>query len=259
MIALVLAASLLDAGPSDKLALRPAADFTIIGLAVADNLLTEVFKSSLTRSQCRICGQPGGIDGWFHDELTGWLVTRETSNTASDVWVYGLLPAGALAASYTATGSSASEGAGVRAALIMIESATVAGALVETSKYLVVRERPYAAYGHAGSGGYALDSDSRLSLPSGHTAWATAFGVSVAMEAGIQDSPAAPWLWGAAAASSVGTGMLRMMAEKHYFFDVLSGAAIGAACGVAFPLLHRRGSALSVAANGSSLAVSGAF
>jgi membrane-associated phospholipid phosphatase len=55
-----------------------------------------------------------------------------------------------------------------------------------------------------------------------------------------------------------------MIAEKHYFTDVATGAAIGAACGVVFPLLHRRGSALSassvsVGAQGPLVALSGVF
>ncbi len=79
------------------------------------------------------------------------------------------------------------------------------------------------------------------------------------MTATLQDSPAAPWLWGAAAAASITTASLRMIAEKHYLSDVLTGAAVGAACGVIFPLLHRRGSALSVGAQGPSVALSGAF
>ena len=49
------------------------------------------------------------------------------------------------------------------------------------------------------------------------------------------------------------------MGEKHYFTDALSGAAVGAVCGVVFPLLHRRGNALSAGAQGPSLALSGAF
>ena len=79
------------------------------------------------------------------------------------------------------------------------------------------------------------------------------------MTATLEESPAAPWLWGAAAVASVSTATLRMMAEKHYFTDVLTGAAIGAACGVAFPLLHRRGNALSIAAQGPAVALSGVF
>src|SRR5258708_18868184 len=68
------------------------------------------------------------------------------------------------------------------------------------------------------------------------------------MTATLQESSAAPWLWGAAAAMSVTTATLRMIAEKHYFTDVLSGAAVGVACGLVFPLLHRRRNALAASA-----------
>ena len=256
MIALLLAASLLDAGPSDKLALRPAADFTIPGLALAGTAVTELLKSDLAPAQCGICGRPGGADGWFRGELAGWIWAAQTNDKISNVWVYAVVPVGALAASYAATGPSAGEGAGLRAAVVTLESAAVAGAMVQSIKFVAARQRPYVAYL---TNEYAYDSDSRLSLPSGHTAWATAFGVSAAMTATLQESPAAPWLWAAAGVASVSTGMLRMMADKHYFSDVLTGAAIGGGCGVLFPLLHRRGSALSVSAQGSSFAVSGAF
>jgi membrane-associated phospholipid phosphatase len=70
---------------------------------------------------------------------------------------------------------------------------------------------------------------------------APSLGVSTAMTATLEGSPAAPWLWGAAAIMSVSAASLRMMAEKHYFTDVTAGAAIGAACGVVLALLHRRG------------------
>jgi membrane-associated phospholipid phosphatase len=64
------------------------------------------------------------------------------------------------------------------------------------------------------------------------------------MTATLEESPAAPWLWGAAGVLTVSTGFLRMMAEKHWVSDDLGGIAIGAGCGVLFPLLHRRGSLL---------------
>jgi membrane-associated phospholipid phosphatase len=64
------------------------------------------------------------------------------------------------------------------------------------------------------------------------------------MTATLQDSPAAPWLWVGAGVITASTGILRMMAEKHWFSDDLAGIAIGGGCGVLIPLLHRRGSLL---------------
>jgi membrane-associated phospholipid phosphatase len=84
------------------------------------------------------------------------------------------------------------------------------------------------------------------------------------MVATLEDSSAAPWLWGAAAAMSLATGTLRIIAEKHYFTDVLAGTALGAASGIVVPLLHRRGSVLaesggSLSLGPTTIAISGAF
>jgi membrane-associated phospholipid phosphatase len=69
-------------------------------------------------------------------------------------------------------------------------------------------------------------------------------GVGAAVTATLEESPAAPWLWVSAGVLTVSTGILRMMAEKHWVSDDLAGIAIGGGCGVLFPLLHRRGSLL---------------
>ncbi len=287
MIALLLAASAFswaDAGPSDRIALQPGADAAITSVGIAAFLIPELLRGKLAPERCNICdgldnsglpnlrpaGSPGasvnGLDAWWHDAMTGWILERKTADTASNVWVYALLPLGTIAGALTATGPYASDGAGLRAAVVVLEASAVSAALVQSVKFFAARKRPFVRYDHAElSGAYAFDdADSHLSLPSGHTAFATTLGVSLAMTATLEESPAAPWLWGAAAAATVTTASLRMIAEKHYFTDVAAGAAIGAACGVALPLLHRRGSplsggSLSVGAQGPAVALSGAF
>jgi membrane-associated phospholipid phosphatase len=280
MIALLLVASLLDAGASDKVALRPSVDVAVTSAGFVAFVVPELLKESLAPARCNICngddnsGLPGtgsrgslnGVDAWFHDQMTGWLISRKAADTVSNVWAFALLPAASIAGAFAATGPYASEGAGARAAVIVLESSAVSAALIQGVKFFAARKRPFVRYGDGEeSGTYSVvDRDSHISYPSGHTAFATSLGVSLAMTATLEDSPAAGWLWGAAAAMSVTTASLRMMAEKHYFTDVLSGAAIGAACGVVFPLLHRRGGALaggqvSIAAQGPALSVSGVF
>jgi membrane-associated phospholipid phosphatase len=273
MIAILLAASLFswtEAGATDKIALRPAVDAAVTGAGFLGFVVPELLKGSLAPSHCVICdgddnsGLPGsgsrgslnGVDASFHDALTGFVLTRRTAETVSSVWAFVLLPIGSIAGAMTATGPYATDGAGLRATFVVLESSVVSAALVQSVKFIAARKRPFVRYGTGDtSGGIydANDRDSHLGYPSGHTAFATSLGVSMAMTATLQESPAAPWLWGAAAAMSVTTATLRMIAEKHYFTDVLSSAAIGAACGVVFPLLHRRGGALA----GSSLSVGG--
>lgn len=275
MIAVLLAVWW-QAGATDKVGLQPAADVAIVSAAAMGLVVPELFRDQLLPSRCRLCdgadntglpgsGGPGtlnGVDAFFHDAATGWLVSRKAANTASNVLGYVLVPAGAVALAFTATGPAATSGAGARAAVIVVESAAVSAALVQAVKIGAARKRPFVRYGDGETSGTwdVADRDSHLSFPSGHAALATSLGVSLAMTATLEESPAAGWLWGAAAAASVTTSALRMMAEKHYFTDVAAGTAIGAACGVALPLLHRRGSALSVGAQqGPAFAVSGRF
>ncbi len=280
MIAILIVASFLDAGPSDKVALRPGVDAAVMGVGAVAFVIPELFKADLAPASCRICegpdnsGLPGtgsrgslnGVDAWFHDHMTGWLMDRSTADSVSNVWGFVLVPLGAIAGANLATGPHASSGAGIRATVIVLESSAASAALFQGVKFLTARKRPFIRYGDGEtSGAYDVNNrDSHIGLPSGHTAFATSLGVSLAMTATLEDSPAAPWLWGAAAAVSVTTASLRMMAEKHYFTDVLTGAAIGAACGVVVPYLHRRGAALdgtqvSIGAHGPALSLSGAF
>jgi membrane-associated phospholipid phosphatase len=278
MIAVALA---LAVTATDKVDVRPAADLAIGGVALIVYALPELLKNELAPAHCHLCdgadntGLPGtgsssslnGVDAWFHDATAGWLVSRRTADVASSVWAYALVPLGVAAGAFTTTGPYATDGAGWRAMAIIEESAVVSAAVVQGLKYALARKRPFVRYGTGEtSGSYDVgDADSRASLPSGHTTFVTSLGFALATTATIQESQAAPWLWGAAAVGSVTTGALRMMAEKHYFTDVAAGFAVGAACGVVFPLLHRRGGplsstgTLSIAPQGPGFALSGRF
>jgi membrane-associated phospholipid phosphatase len=270
-------AGVLDAGATDRLALDVPDDTVITGLAVVGATLPLIFSGSFAPKSCRWCdgslGSPvNPIDSWFHDRLAATVFSRNTANTISSVAAYALAPAVALTGAFVATGPHATSGAGVRAAVIVAESVAVAEALTESIKFTVGRQRPYVHYQHFATESTSSDlpvlsSDANLGFPSGHTSLAAAVGTSAAMVATLEESSAAPWLWGAAGVLTVATGTLRMISESHYFTDVLGGAALGAGCGVLFPLLHRRGSALgggavpSVRANaqGASFSIGGSF
>ena len=281
------------AGPTDALALNLPADVALTAGGFAYWLATELAKNKLAPAACGICngsdntgfasdprsGQDGlnVADALFHDQLTGALWSRKGSDTISNVLGFGLLPAGALAAAFVATGPHAGDGAGLRGMVIVAESVAVAGTLIQSVKYLAARKRPFVRYGHATDGSTpdegstydAANLDSHLSFPSGHTGATAAVTFSAAMVATLQDSPGAPYLWAGAGVLTASVAALRMMAEKHYFTDVLGGAAIGAASGVLVPLLHRKGRALGTdstaalhvarGAGGTVVALSGTF
>jgi membrane-associated phospholipid phosphatase len=189
------------------------------------------------------------VDRFFHDALVGAIVSRKTADTLSNVTAYGLIPAAAVAGAFLDPGPHATAGAGLRTVVIVAEGTVVALALTQAVKLGTARARPFVLYGHPSQPGEGSlydfsDPDSHLSFPSGHNTIAAAVGVGAAMTATLEESPAAPWLWGAAGVLTVSTGLLRMMAEKHWVSDDLAGIAIGGGCGVLFPLLHRRGSLL---------------
>jgi len=279
MIAVALAVALTASGP-DKVDVRPDVDAIITGIGFGAWLFPALASKSIVPATCRWCdgpdnsGLPGtgsrgslnGVDAWFHDRMTGWLMSRDTAAVTSDVLAYGLVPAGVITGAFLATGPHASEGAGWRATFIVAESAAVSAGLVQGLKYITARKRPFVRYGTGDtSGSYRIDSEeTRLGFPSGHTALAASTTFALATTATIEESKAAPWFWAGAAVATISTASLRVIADKHYFTDVAAGALIGAASGVIFPLLHRRGGLLSsdsvsVGAQGPSFLLSGRF
>ena len=250
------------AGPDDALNLSVPGDFILAvgGLALWGG--SQAVRNSIAPSRCNLCGGPddvglpgdplagradlNGLDAWFHDRLTGALVSRETADRTSDLLAYGLAPLGALSSAFFATGPRASRGAWARTTVILAESVALSGVLGQAVKLGLARKRPFIRYGHGeASGSYSVsDAEGRFSLPSGHTSASAALLGGAAMCATLQGSEAAPWLWASAGAVTAFTGALRIMAEKHYFTDVAAGAILGAASGLLVPWLHRTGGVL---------------
>jgi membrane-associated phospholipid phosphatase len=278
-IAAPVRAGVLDAGPTDRVALDVPNDIVITSLGVVGAVVPLILTNQVAPAQCRWCGGPvgqpvNGVDDWFHQHLTGAVLSRTSANTLSSVLAYGVMPAAALTSAFVATGPYATSGAGVRNLVVIAESVAVAETLTQAIKFTSGRQRPYVHYGHVnppdGTGPTdfpSLSSEANLSFPSGHTSLAASIGTSAAMLATFEGSSAAPWLWAGTGVVTAATGTLRMISEEHYFTDVLVGAALGAGCGVLFPLLHRRGSALggdvvpavSAGQRGASFNLAGAF
>jgi membrane-associated phospholipid phosphatase len=121
---------------------------------------------------------------------------------------------------------------------LSVESGAITTALLQVVKHRVNRPRPYAHYCEPGCGDDLSERDTQLSFFSGHTALAFSFAVSAGTIASMRDYRNAGWVLGSGLTMAAATGYLRIAADRHYFTDVLVGAAVGAAVGWAVPRLH---------------------
>jgi membrane-associated phospholipid phosphatase len=130
--------------------------------------------------------------------------------------------------------------------LIDAESYVASTSLIWGLKVLVRRERPDAHAAGCGDPSRAslpaCSSDKSTSFPSSHSGMSFTAASLLCVEHLSLDLPGPPWAFcGAALATATATGMLRVVADKHYTSDILAGALIGAASGGLLPwLLHFR-------------------
>ena len=182
-----------QAGPSDALTLSTA-DAVVIPAAVLFLGSTQLFH--FAPAHCRWCdgsddlGTPGsagagrgslnGVDSFFHDALTGTVLSRSSADTASSIVAYGVTPIVFLGGAYFATGSHSSPGAGLRAAVLSLESLAIGESVTQALKIGFARKRPYVRYGTGtAAAGSALDvnsDESRLGFVSGHTSFVASLG-----------------------------------------------------------------------------------
>lgn len=125
-------------------------------------------------------------------------------------------------------------------ALVSAQTLALVALVTQILKQAVRRPRPLAY-----SARFQLverhAATARLSFPSGHTSLAFA-GASVMTVILANRYPGDPGVVaGSAAAYAVATavGLFRILGTKHFISDVLVGAFLGTALGLAVPLLHR--------------------
>jgi membrane-associated phospholipid phosphatase len=92
-----------------------------------------------------------------------------------------------------------------------------------------------------------LGRDPYASFPSAHTATAAALAFSIAHMHAATHPDGSRWLhaflpYSLASAATIGTGVLRVEAGKHFPSDVITGGLLGLGMGILVPELHRVGS-----------------
>lgn len=127
-----------------------------------------------------------------------------------------------------------------RDVVVLLETFAVNYAATNVVKVAVQRPRPFS-YDADSSVGDPQDGDARLSFFSGHTS--TAFAMATAYASLFQARhPRSRWIapvWVLGLGFAGSLAVARVEAGKHFWTDVLVGAAVGTSIGVIVPALHR--------------------
>ena len=188
-----------------------------------------------------------GFDTGIRDALRiGSDGGRAAAGTTSDVLVFALIAAPFINATLVAGVEHDRWDVAWRLMVLDTQTILLATTITISLQKATARERPYVQECQTSSppsqcsgGGFYT------SFPSGHT---TAAFAAVALECfhhGYLDTSHTGW--GAAACpvtvvAAVGTGILRIAADRHWATDIIAGAAIGGLVGYAVPALHLLGS-----------------
>ncbi|HKA89720.1 MAG TPA: phosphatase PAP2 family protein [Haliangiales bacterium] len=245
LVCLALLAQAARANAEDELRTNVYADGTIIAVGGIGWILSSVYQSQLAPSVCKWCDRNvdgsdalNGVDGGIRDALK-WSNT-DAANTLSGAMGFVIAPTAALGLGALAADHDGRIKDWPYDAMIIVESAVLAADLNQTIKFLVGRERPYV---HAlAASQKPIDSEDNLSFYSGHTTLAFSLAVSSGTIASMRGYRYAPLVWATGLTVAVGTGYLRIAGDRHYFTDVLGGAAMGAIVGFLVPyVFHHSG------------------
>ncbi|WP_141325194.1 phosphatase PAP2 family protein [Myxococcus sp. AB025B] len=224
-----------------------ARDGVITGSAAVLWISSEaLFKSDLAPATCRWCDRaPDGtdrlnkLDRWGRGLAGNTEASRHRAGHWSNIIGFGLLPAGVMGLQYAVgRGSDSPNRFFAQDATIILESAMLATLANQTVKFLVGRERPFVHVLPEDQKRLTdQPSDNNLSFYSGHTNLAFSLVVSAGTVAALRGYENQAWIWAVGLPLATSVGLLRMGADKHYLTDVATGAVMGAAFGVAVPLL----------------------
>ena len=227
-------------------------DGAVTAAAFAGWIGSDLARSRLAPPECRICS-PGALDAAARDALV-WG-HRDRARRVSDVLVLAL-PSVLVAHQLLAARAAGDVREGFVDLVLVAEAVALAGDLNQVVKYAVGRERPFVHFGSGHDRARRPDPDDNLSFYSSHTSVAFAAACGAAEVSRLRGYRSAPWVWGVGLSAAAAVGYLRIAGDEHYLTDVLAGAALGGAIGVAVPrLLHPRSARAAGAAQAAVVPV----
>jgi len=262
---LVVAPGIAHAEPSE-LRHDVRVDLPILVTGAVGWVATELAKDGLAPDACRWCDRDetgndtlNALDAGARDGLR-WSDTG-AADAVSNVTAFGLAPLGAFGlVALAAWDEDALEGWPVDA-LIIAQTVAIAADVNQLVKFAVGRERPFVhALPASEKPRTAKPSDNDLSFYSGHTSLVFSLAAASGTVASMRGYRMAPWIWASGMTVAATTGYLRIAADKHYLTDVLTGAALGTALGVALPyVFHGPTSTMSASVSGQASSRSAAI
>lgn len=239
-------------GPA-PLRFDPKVDVAAAGGTWAAYALTELFKDDLAPGRCRVC-DTNALDAKARDALVWpW---PEKARTLSDVVAMGVVPAGVGLHQLLAARGAGDAREGWVDLVVIAEAAGIAMDLNQAVKFAVGRQRPAIRYGDYADPARRGEADDNLSFYSGHATFAFSLAAAAGTVSSMRGYRSAPWVWGTGMTLATGVAYLRVAGDQHYLTDVLTGAALGTAVGVAVPyLLHRAKGGEAGTRSGSEVSV----
>lgn len=174
-----------------------------------------------------------------------WKLDRLVIDNASPAWesASDLLLYSTFALSLGGTAIDAADDDGNRVeswgkdSIVLVETFFASQLATNLFKYSMRRARP-SQYRVATD---VTIAEEQLSFPSGHTAGVAAAATAYTYSF-VQRHPGSGWnyaIGGVGAALTIITGYARAQAGRHFYTDVIAGAALGIAIGYMVPWLHR--------------------
>ena len=210
--------------------IHPWTDGTVVVAGLSAALVPVLWPNTFAHATCAPC-----------DPAALWPVDRGTVGPvrpAADAWSGGTVGLEALLGTLFLVTSRRGQGAAAFAgdATVIAQAVTVTAAVTQWTKVLFHRPRPFL---YDGSATGPVSGEDGRSMPSEHSsvafAAAAAF-ASVLHRRGIAGRHQVQI--GLLFAAAATTGVLRVVARKHFPTDVVAGAALGFAIGWTLPALH---------------------
>jgi membrane-associated phospholipid phosphatase len=188
---------------------------------------------------CRWCASDG-LDETVRDALRA--SNPRSAAALSHAFSTGAAPSLALAALLVPPLARGHSSHALENVVIALDSVMLTFGVTQGAKRSFGRARPAVHHGVVGATEYADKiSEWNQSFFSSDTSLAFALGSSAATISYLRGYPSAPWIVFATGVVGTGTALLRVAADVHWATDVLAGAAVGTAIGIAVPCaLHGR-------------------